>query len=95
MAHGLQVRKHNVLMLGYLPEGIFGWGGKVSFSKNSRILEILTNEKLWLSSLLSRKAGFQNRGILVDSLFYKCITLFDFNIPIFIVFHSVLMKQYL
>lgn len=84
MAHGLQVRKHNVLVFGYLPEGSFGWGEKVSFSKNSRTLEILGNEKLWFLYLLSRKNGFQSRGILIDSLFYKCMTLFDFNIPIFI-----------
>lgn len=61
MAHGLQVRKHTVLVLVICLKGALAVGGKVSFSKNSRTLEILTNERLWFLYLLSRKDGFHKQ----------------------------------
>lgn len=33
MAHGLQVRKHNVFISGYLMEGSFGNGGRLVSAK--------------------------------------------------------------
>lgn len=77
MAYGLQVRKHNALLFGYLIEGSLGCGEEVNFSKKSRTLEILTNQRPYFLHLLRRKTGFQNRGILIDSIFfYKLMTFF-------------------
>lgn len=96
MAHGLQVRKYNMFIFGYLIEGSFGDGGRLvsaKIVKNSKTLEILTNEMLCFWYLLRRKSGFRNRWPQLFTYWRHYV--FDFNISIFICFHSALIKPYL